>query len=231
MKDINFLPQEYREARRRHDSRVSRAWLAMIGLCALGIWFGAGTFQLREAQAQLAHLEQQNRMVQTGLEVMDQLKGEHDKLLERYRLAQQLTPRPSCVQTLNKLAELIPPQVIVEKLDVVSKKGQSRPGRSNKLAQLADRISAENPLEKASQPEIRELHLSIIGLALSEMDVAILIGRLSSCQDFRNVQLEYCRSGTVEKYQASTFKVTLVSGVLPSVLSHNEDSLSLEALD
>ncbi len=231
MKDINFLPQEYREARRRHDLRVSRMWLATIGLCALGIWFGVGKLQLREAQARLTHLKDQNKMVQTGLDVMEQLKGQHAKLLERYKLAQQLTPRLSWVQTLSKLAELIPPQVVVEKLDVVSKKGQSRPEAGNKLAQLADRISAENPLEKASQPEIRELHLSIIGLAPSEMDVAVLVGQLSSYQDFRNVQLEYCRSSTTEKHQASTFKITLVSRALPLVLAHNEDTLSLEALD
>ncbi len=231
MKNINFLPQEYRQARRRHDLRVSRMWLAMIGLCALGLWFAVGKLQLREAQARLAHLEDQNKMVQTGLDVMEQLKGEHAKLLERYKLAQQLTPRLSCVQTLSKLADLIPPQVVVEKLDVVSKKGQSRPEAGNKLAQLADRISAENSLEKASQPEIRELHLSIIGLAPSEMDVAVLVGQLSSYQDFHSVQLEYCRSSTVEKHQASTFEVTLVSRVLPSILPHNEDTLSLEALD
>ena len=231
MKDINFLPQEYREARRRHDSRVSRLWLAMIGLCALGIWFGVGKLQLRERQARLARLEQQNRMVQTGLDVMEQLKGKHAKLLERYKLAQQLTPRLSCVQTLGRLAELIPPQVVVEKLNVVSKKGQSRPEAGNKLAQLAERISAENSLEKASLPEIRELHLSIIGLAPSEMDVAVLVGRLSSYQDFRNVRLEYCKSSTIEKRRACTFEVTLVTKALPSIISHSEDTLSLEALD
>jgi len=233
VKNINFLPQEYRQARRRHDLRVSRAWLAMIGLSALGIWFGVGTLQVSEAQARLAYLEDQNKMVQTGLDVMKQLKDQHAKLLERYKLAQQLTPRLSCVQTLSKLAELIPPQVVVEKLDIVSKKGQSRPEAGNKLAQLADRISAENPLEKAPLPEIRELHLSIIGLSPTEMDVAVLVGQLASYQDFRNVQLEYCRSSTVEKHQACTFKVTLVTRTLPWVLAHNhnEDTLSLEALD
>ena len=226
MKDIDFLPQQYRQARRRHDSRITRGWLAVIGLCSMGIWFGVGTFQLGEAKARLAHLDGQNRTVQTGLDLIDQLEGEQAKLLERYRLAQQLTPALSCVETLGKLAELIPPQVALERVSIVSKKDRNRPGAGGKLAELAESISAA-----ASLPEITELQLSIVGLAPSEMDVALLVGRLSSCQNFGEVRLEYCKSGAVGNRRACTFKVDLISRTAATVLTHNQDTLILEAPD
>ena len=226
MKDIDFLPQQYRQARRLHHSRVCRGWLAMIGLCTLSIWFGVGQLRLREASAHLVHLDHQNRTVQTGLDLVDELENQQAKLLERYELAQQLTPKLSCVQILGKLAELIPPQVVVQSLTVVSKKDQGRVRPGGKLAKLAETISA-----KASLPEITELHLSIVGLAPSEMDVALLVGQLSSCQNFAEVRLEYCKSGTVENRRACVFKVNLLSKAAPVALTHNQDIPSLEAFD
>ena len=226
MKDIDFLPLQYRQARRRHDSRIVRGWLAVIALCAMGVWFGVGRFQLREAKARLIHLDVQNRTVQTGLDLIDKLEGEQTTLLERYGLAQQLTPTLSCVQTLAKLAELIPPQVALERLSIVSRKDQNRPRPGGKLGELAERISAD-----AWQPGITELQLSIVGLAPSEMDVVLLVGRLSSCQSFAEVRLEYCKSDTVNKHRAWVFKVNLLAKAAPLALTHNEDTPSLEALD
>lgn len=224
MKNINFLPGQYRQARRQHDSRVSRAWLAIIGLCALGIWFGTGRLQLRQAKARLLHLDNQNKTVQTGLDVIAELNAEQAELLKTHRLAQHLTANLSCVQALAKLAELIPPQVSIVKVSVVGTEGQRSTQGKRNLAKLAKDVSSKTSLEQISQPENTELQLSIVGLAPSEMDVALLVGQLSSCQDFGEVRLEYCRSETVKKHQACIFKVNLLSKAAPLVSALEKDT-------
>ena len=225
MKDIDFLPQWYRQARRSHDSRISRLWLAMIGLCALAVWFGVGKLQTGQAQAQLAYLTDQNQMVQEGLDLIGQLEEEQAELQERYKLAQELAPTLSSVEILSKLADLIPPQIALKKLEVVSKLSEPSAARSDKLTALAAKISAGTPSGPTPpQPRTVEMEVSVIGLAPSETDVAILVGQLAGCRDFRQVRLEYCKAATIEQCQGYSFKASLTVEAAAWALNKDEDS-------
>lgn len=209
MRDIDFLPEWYRQNRQRRDSRLTRTWLGMIGLGALFVWFAVGRISLNQAQGRLAHLESQNQMVQAGLGMIDQLAQKEAVLLKKYELAEQLTPTTSCVRVLSKLAKLIPPQVAVKRLELVNKPSQSE--GTDRLATLAAKLSGPKSAG-ASQEQFQkyELHVSLQGLAPSEMDVAVLVGQLSGSQDFSSVALEYCNAASLKAYQGCTFKVNFV---------------------
>ena len=228
---IDFLPQWYKQDRRRRDLRISRIWLTAIGFCALGVWFGVGNLQLRQAHAQLAHLQQQNHTVRAGLDLLDQLKSEQATLLERCNLAQKLTPSISSVDVLTRLAEFIPSKVAIERLNLISKKASATAQSSDKLTALAARIAADKVLPQASSSQGTQMHLSIVGLAPTQMDVAVLVGRLAGSQDFRDVRLQYCKATTIENRQGCTFEVTLLIQPPSSSLLKNKDATSLEALD
>ena len=228
MRNIDFLPEWYRADRRRRDSRLTRMWLGIIGLAALFVWFAAGRSGVNEAEEQLAHLRGQNLTVQAGLGIIDQLRGEQTLLLEKHKLARQLTPRISCVETLVRLAELIPPRVAVQHLELKNRQEKSLKAKS--LASVAAR-SSQSKADSGSQEqsENQELHVSLVGLAPSEMDVAVLVGQLSGRHEFYGVSLEYCNAMRIEDHEGCTFKLSFA--VKDNVLEfdENEDVLSVEA--
>jgi len=225
VKDIDFLPHWYRQARHRRDLRISRVWLGMIGLCALGIWLAAGNLQMDQAQARLDHLTDQNQTIQKGLDLMAELETEQTGLLVRYELAQELSPRRSCVEILSKLAELIPPQVSLKELEVISKVVEDRAKSGDKLTTLAAKISGKTSSEASpSKRRTIEMTVNIVGLAPSEMDVAILVGQLGSCRDFLQVRLEYCKASTIEQCRGYSFKATLTVEAASLPVEKSEDS-------
>ncbi len=228
MRNIDFMPEWYRADRRRRNSHLTRMWLGIIGLAALFLWFTVGRSRVNEAEGHLAHLRSQNRTVQAGLGIIDQLRDEQALLLEKYKLAVQLTPRISCVETLVGLAELIPPQVAVQHLELRS--SQEQPRKAKSLASVVAKLSdskADSGNEEHSKNQ--ELQIGLVGLAPSEMDVAVLVGQLSGRQDFHGVNLEYCNATTIEDREGCTFKLKFVVRDRISELNRNESILGVEA--
>lgn len=195
MINIDFLPQVYREARQRRRLRMRRLSLAAVGVCVLAAWFGADELRLHRTRGQLDCLVRQSETVQAGLEHMAKLQAEQTQLLDRYRLIQELQSPASCVTTLQRIAELLPEHVVLRQLQLTC-------GASGNLH------PEMGPVLKREPESSGAVRMVLTGLAPSQVDIAVLVGRLSGCREFANVRLDYSKAAELELHQVHEFRVT-----------------------
>jgi hypothetical protein len=197
MRNVDFLPDAYRQARRRRRLRLRRMGLGAACLCLLGSWLAADELRIRSARRQLACRTDQNRTVQAGLDQIARLQAEQAALLDRYRLLQDLQPPLSSVQTVFRIAQLLPQQVALRQMQMTC--GTATPPGGG----------AASAVKTQAQPASPTLpRVSLSGIALSEVDIAVLVGQLSSCREFANVRLDYCKAAELESRHVQEFRVS-----------------------
>lgn len=195
MRNIDFLPESFRQTRHRRRMRCRRLWLATAGLCVLASWFAIDEVRVRRARAEHNYLVRQNDLVQASLAHLAALQGEQTALLDRYDLIQDLQPPVSCVGTLFRVAELLPENVSLRQLQMTC--GTAANATPDSAAPAGAAPAAPKPVR-----------VVFTGLAASQIDIAVLVGQFSSCRDFAHVRLEYSQAVATEAGQIHEFRVT-----------------------
>ncbi len=212
MKDIDFLPEPYREACHRHERRVTRVWFALIGVSALGLWFLAGELRIHKAQTHVEYLVRQNRTVQAGLDLIKKLKIEETELRHKFEIIKELGPQVNSVEILATISKFMPAQIALKEYQLTCKEEEEEEkseGPTSGLSELAAKVLDKKDVDKKPKPKkVPEIKVSLVGLARSEMDVAVLVGQLSSYQKFRDIRLEYCKADLIQGHQATQFRIT-----------------------
>jgi len=210
VRKIDFLPESYRESRRRRAVRVHRLWLAGLVLTVLACWFGVEEYRLRGVRSQLAYLAQQNKTATAGLEHIARLQAERAALLDRHRLLQELQSPVSSAETVFQIARLLPENVALKQLQVMCQPA-SGPGvkAGGEAATAATGRAAEGKAGQAAQAvPVSVPRVSLSGVAVSQVDIGVLVGQLSGCREFANVRLDYSKAAEVEGRRAQEFRVT-----------------------
>lgn len=197
MKNIDFLPEAYRRARRCHGNRMRRIWLAGTCLALLACWFILDEFRLHSARAYQQYLARENQTVQAGLAHIAKLQAEQLVLMDKYRLLQDLRSPVSNVNTILRIAEMLPQDVALKNLQMTCRPATEPRGKA------ASEASAKSPQGQPAVPRV-----SLSGVAPSQVDIAILVGQLSGCREFANVRLDYCRAAELESRRVQEFRVT-----------------------
>jgi len=206
MKEINFLPKPYQEARRRHDQRITLVWFAVIGLCALGLWFFAEATRIQIARTNVDHLTRQNTMVQTGLDLVKKLRAEQAELREKYEVIKDLRPKANNIEILAAISRFMPAQITLKEYQLVcGEKEEKVEGPAGSVKKVLSKSEADRKPKAKTSPDIK---VSLVGLARGEMDVAILVGQLSGYKKFQDIRLEYCKAGSLQGRLATQFKIS-----------------------
>ena len=198
MRKIDFLPESYRESCRRHAVRTHRAWLAGLVLAVLASWFAVEELRLRGVRGQLEYLAGQNKTAMAGLEHIATLQAEQAVLLDRHKLLQELQSPVSSAGTVFQIARLLPENVAIGQLRITC-----RPASAAVVKASGEAATAE---AQAVPPAVPSVSLS--GVAVSQMDIAVLVGQLSGCREFANVRLDYSKAAEVKGHRAQEFRVT-----------------------
>lgn len=196
MRNVDFLPDAYRQARRHHRLRLRRLELGAACLCLLASWLAADELRIRSSRRQLEYRAGQNRTVQAGLDQIARLQVEQTALLDRHRLLRDLQPPISSVQTVFRVAQLLPEHVGLRQMQI-----SCGPAALPSGGPAAGKSQAQ-----PASPLLPRVALS--GIALSEVDIAVLVGQLSSCREFANVRLDYCKAAQIESRHVQEFRVS-----------------------
>lgn len=197
MRNIDFLPDAFRQACRRRTSRIRRLWLGGMVLCVLIGWLGVDELRLRRARQYVDYLAVQNETVQAGLQHLARLQAEQMALLDKHRLLQELQPPASSVATVFRIAQLLPEHVALKQLQMTC-----RP------APVVELPAAKAPGPKTAEPRPVLPRVALWGIALSQVDIAVLVGQLSGCREFANVRLDYSKAADLESRRVQEFRVT-----------------------
>jgi len=187
MKEVDFLPQWYRESRRRQSS-VQRQYLVLgVLFLIMVMWNAMATRSISLATADLAGAEPQRIVAERICYQYDELLRQVTHRRQGLRLLQDLEGGFDLASVLAELSALIDGPVVLESLEVMTERtSPSSPSRPPSVAETPDvTASAERPVR---------FQVVMKGLALDATTVAVILKAMETSAYFRQVTLVISRN-------------------------------------
>ena len=219
MANINFVPDDYVQANESRRTNLVYLVLLAVVMTALGGSFVA--IKIRQRACSTSEELVSTRMAEVQ-EVIKQFERLQDKRREMMKTAlttaELLEPIPRSV-LLASLTNNLPPGVSLLELDLIQKQskreGKAATTSKYQAAQAQKQTSQTQALAPAGQmqqsenPEkLLETHISIGGIAPSDLEVADYIERLTNSSLLDNVALVESVECKVEDNTFRQFKLT-----------------------
>lgn len=192
MLNINFVPDDY--VRNNEDNRTNMLCLVLFLMVMAGLGGIFGTIRIR--QRALA--------VKEGI-VNEKISHAQKAIKQLEQLQSRRKAISSSAITTAKLVEVVPRSVLLAvltnslprgtsllKLKVVQKESKNVPmakSKSKKASSKYEKAKAKASKVKLSREKMMETHISIEGIAPSDLQVARYIERLGECELLDNVGL------------------------------------------
>jgi hypothetical protein len=117
MKDCDFIPADYHQARTLHRAVRTRAAMIATLLCLMGIWVVAHQREVASAQAMLADVAAQRNQVDIHLALREQMEKQRQGLLDQRRLLDHLAGETRLVAVLSDISRRLPETVVLTDLN------------------------------------------------------------------------------------------------------------------
>jgi hypothetical protein len=219
MANINFVPDDYVQGNESRRTNLVYLVLLAVVMTALGGSFVAIKIRQRACSTNEKLVSARMAEAQEVIEQFEQLQDKRREMMKTaLTTAELLEPVPRSV-LLASLTNNLPPGVSLLELDLIQKqsKRKSKAATTSKYqaAQAQKRTSQTQALAPAGQmqqsenPEkLLETHISIVGTAPSDLQVAAYIERLSNSSLLDNVALVESVECKVEDNTFRQFKLT-----------------------
>lgn len=188
MKELDFLPEWYKDDKRR-QLHVRRQYVALAA-----VFLGMMIFNVTEihragkAAAKAASLENQRAGAEAVVHEFDELTKQLNEVKTRAKLVEQMDSRVEVAALLAEMSHLIGDSVVLRKLEVLAEpfrrpeeKGQAK-GSAVRLAGRAGGSEKDLPLGRV------KLRIVLTGVAAHPADVPDLVCRLEASPYFQRVQ-------------------------------------------
>mgnify|MGYP006285184459 CR=1 FL=1 len=118
MKEINFLPEWYKNDRMEQRAlRVQYFSLAAI-LLLLAVWNFVAAHSVSRAEAKLQDITSQKQAVENTLEQFNRLKGRVLGNYKKMQLAENLSSRLNVTAVLAELSYIVDPDIVLKSVDI-----------------------------------------------------------------------------------------------------------------
>ena len=214
MQVMNFLPKDFTERRGRRRANllclglIGVALLALAGVCALHVIRVFGASRLR------AVVEQQYREAGRQIEQLKELEGRKAGLVRKVELSADLLERVPRSHILARLTNALPSDtslqvLVMSSVDVevpapkpTTTKGDSAPVLKGRKSKRPEKIRR------------REIQFRVDGLAVTDVQVAEYIARLTADPLFEEVNLKFSEefpyeTGVTMRRFELTFRLSL----------------------
>ena len=197
MKEIDFLPEWYKEGRRRQvHMRRQYAALALIfvGMMTYNLTV---THKTAQATAELARFEEERVQAETMLNEFNLIAKALSDVQTKANLIQRIDSKIDVAALLAEMSHVIAETVILSRVECISEPlpGQSQGSTPGGLGvRTADR--AASAAKRVSLGDTR-FKIVLAGVAATPADVAALVCRLDDSIYFREVYPSYSRTTEV----------------------------------
>jgi Tfp pilus assembly protein PilN len=207
MKEIDFLPQWYKDNRRRQSNyRIQYISLACL-LAVMATWTTVTIHSISKANVRLANLRAIVAADSTTKEYTN-MKVEFDTLRSQTALLSRIDPHLRISGMLGELAFLSEERVKFSRLNIMAETfPQNSPGAD--IPANTIRAVREAMADKSGpyEGDIR-FKVTISGIAADATCVAQLIRRLEQSKWFSTVTPSFCKNNTVSERIVSEFEIT-----------------------
>ncbi len=214
MKDCDFIPARYHEAKTLRHAVKRRASCLGILLVIMAVWIVSHHHRISTAEAMLPDLDRQQEQIEIHLAKKQMMETQRAGLRDHKRLLGELENVVSLELALSEIGRLLPETVVLTDLKLrcpsvarfspeyedQEDPASSSGGRGPQKATMAKRlggVSTEVP------------QMSIKGIAVANPDVALFVANLESSPLIDRVNLTEAKKPIVwSGYRAQQFELT-----------------------
>lgn len=198
MKDIDFLPEWYKEnKRRRSHVRRQYAVLAVVFIAMISYNL-TSTHKIAKANAELARLESKRVEAQSVFDEFNTVTKALNKVREKASLIERIDSKINVAAVLAEMSHIIGETVVLSRVEfaaeLFSDDDQGAPA-SDTGVRAAD---GRTGITKESVVGNVRFRIALTGVAVSPADVAALVRRLDDSSYFHRVNASFWRSGKVQ---------------------------------
>jgi hypothetical protein len=204
MKEIDFLPNWYKEDRRRQMSYRTQ-YFALGGVFVVVIvWNFITTHSVSRATAQLSQWRVSQAEAATSLVEYAEIKRQVTELQKRAEVIEEIDSKIDVASILAELSFLIDERIVLSKVEISGEKfidkKQGKP-KGGAVVRVASRLSKEK--RELPLGDVR-FKVVVSGVAAHASDVAGLTTRLENSPYFCLVYLSFSRPTTIGSNRNST---------------------------
>lgn len=231
MKEINFLPEWYKDDKRqrRHVRRqymvLAVAFVAMIGYSA------ASTHRLARASAELAQLEGKRAEAEIASEEFNTVTRNLSKVREKAALIERIDSRINMAAVLAEMSHILGETVVLNRVEFIAEPFQDD-DKGARTSETGVRI-AEGKKDASRETLTGSVRFRIVltGVAASPADVAALVQQLDDSSYFHQVHASFWRSGKVQVLSRSGQAASKTqAGVVPAGQPESLDVTEFEVI-
>lgn len=199
MRELEFLPTWYPQARRRKRMVVFQFWTTLLLTCGLGIWSALAHSNVSDAERALGALDQQLRQTRTDLERLDEQLKLKQELKVRERINADLGTEVETTRLLATIERIMPREMSLIEL-VIETEELTRP--------VTGLAGAAKSAKDAKPPTDRRLKVRLQGVAPTDLDMVTFLTGLTEIRCFENVVPSWARDRAEAGHIMREFEVT-----------------------
>lgn len=194
MKEIDFLPEWYKNGKRRKLGYRTQ-YIVLGGIFAvIMVWNFAASYSVSKAASELAGLESQQRSAENTSKEYAKIESELAQLRKKTAVLDQIDSRIDVAGVLAEISFLMDRKIVLEKVAFSSEPFAAKsPSAGNKVRMAGD----SRPLAQNMAGKIR-FKVVINGVAAQAGDVAELIRRFEGSSYFCQVYPSFSRNKKVK---------------------------------
>ena len=198
MKEFDFLPEWYKEDRRRH-SHVRRQYLALVAVFVAMMLFNVTTLhRVGRTAAHVAGFENQRVCAEGVIREFNGLTKRLNELKVRADLVEQMDPRVDLAATLAEMSHLVGESVVLRKVEIQAEpfaRLEAKEQAKGSVVRLGSKTASSGKEGLLGPVKFR---IVLTGVAAHPADVPDLVCKLDASPYFQRVQLSFYGSAKAQ---------------------------------
>jgi hypothetical protein len=206
MKEIDFLPEWYKNGIRREVSYRTQH-IALVGMYAMMmVWSFAATYSVSRAKTESVIRAKRQAEAESVSARVTELENELRELQKKGESIKEIDSRIDVASVLGEMSFLIGEKIVLSKVEFLAEKfadkSEAKSAASTKAVVRAVRRTRSHDRRELPLGDVR-FRVVIAGVAADAGDVAALICKLEDSPYFCQVIPSFSRSATIELNRAT----------------------------
>lgn len=215
MKDIDLLPQWYKNGRRKRQN-LRGQYMVLAGVVVImGVWNFIGANSLSEAGAEVYRNTQKCAEAQEAIEKTQKITSLVNNLSRKTKLLEEIDSRINIANVLSELSFLVDGRIVLSDVSMQGEKFNDIKGKKSSVAGVRVARSSSKGNKTKHLGDIRFTG-TLRGIAAETSDVGKLVRKLEESEYFQDVSLAFSRSKSIragnkqgdEPRQVSEFEIS-----------------------
>lgn len=198
MKEIDFLPEWYKESRRQR-LHVCRQYVVLtVAFIAMISYNVTSTHRISRASAELTRLEQKRTEAESAFQEFNAVTGDLNKVRAKADLIERIDSKINVAAVLAEMSHILGETVVLSRVEFIAEPladDERGPGMGETGVRAAD---GRNGTSRKTLVGSVRFRIVLSGVAVSPADVAALVRRLDDSSYFHRVDASFWRNGKVQ---------------------------------